>query len=277
MPDSMHDAIFRRGSRTYFTSSRFFPRAFREEVAVLYGFVRTADDFVDSVPPDTQGFLRFRLDYSRGLEEEQSGVPVIDAFLQLGRRKGFKPEWTEAFLDSMQWDLGEAVCRTVRETERYIHGSAEVIGFMMAALMNLPDVAFPYAGELGRAMQYINFIRDIREDLELGRCYLPLNEIHASGLKSLEEGEARAKPQRFEAFIRGQLRRYRKWQAEAEKGFRFLPRAFLIPVKTASDMYGWTARRIEKQPLVVFRKKVKPARMRILGAAVMNTTFLRST
>jgi phytoene synthase len=64
--------------------------------------------------------------------------------------------------------------------------------------------------------------------------------------------------------MRHHLELYRGWQAEAEAGYRYIPRRYLIAVKTAADMYNWTARRIQKDPLVVFRRKVKPSRGRIL-------------
>ncbi len=268
MPDPQSTHIFRRGSRTYFNSSRFFPQAIRRDVGILYAFVRTADDFVDVHPQQREGFLRFRSHFEEALGEGKTESPVIDRFIGLMRRRGFEETWVQAFLDSMEMDLDRSIYRTLQETERYIHGSAEVIGFMMAALMELDPKSFPYAGRLGKAMQYLNFIRDIQEDLELGRCYLPQDEMRSRGLSSLEAHEVEQQAPAFRDFIRSQIQRYRAWQEEAEKGFVYLPRAYLIPIKTASEMYSWTARRIEKDPFIVYRTKVKPSRARIYAAGI---------
>lgn len=270
--DRIFADIFRRGSRTYSRSARFFPRAAREEVGVLYGFVRTADDFVDRSPQDAVGFEEFRRAYAarRAGTAASSAGPVIDRFVKLAERRAFDPAWVEAFLDSMALDLAKKDYANIGETLAYIYGSAEVIGLMMSRIMELEAVALPYARLLGRAMQYINFLRDIREDLELGRTYLPRDEMRSSGLASLDEVEARARPEAFRAFIRSQIARYRAWQAEAEKGLRSVPRRFRIPVRTAAQMYEWTARRIEADPFVVYRRKVRPSKARITLAGLHN-------
>jgi phytoene synthase len=263
--------VFRRGSRTYFNSTRFFPAAVRRDVTALYAFVRTADDFVDGVPQDAAGFEAFRRAYGDGRAGGRpSGDPVVDAFLELAGRRAFEPAWVDAFLDSMSMDLTKKDYENLGETLLYVYGSAEVIGLMMARIMGLGDDALDAARLLGRAMQYINFIRDLREDRALGRTYLPRREMRAAGLDSLGEEEARRKPEAFRAFLRGEIARYHAWQAEAEKGYALLPRRYRVPVQTAGDMYKWTARRIEADPFLVFRGAVKPSRARIVGTGWRN-------
>lgn len=269
--ERVHSGIFRRGSRTYFNSTRFFPAAARRDVTALYAFVRTADDFVDAAPQDAAGFGSFR----RAYHESRAGGPgpadpVIEAFVELSARRSFDPAWIDSFLDAMAADLVKREYATIDETLGYVYGSAEVIGLMMARIMGLDDAAHPPARLLGRAMQYINFIRDIREDLGLGRTYLPRDEIRAAGLASLDEEAARRAPEAFRGFIRGQIARYRSWREEAAAGFELMPRRFRVPVRTAADMYDWTARRIEAEPLIVFREKVRPSRGRVLGAGLRN-------
>lgn len=266
--DPVFRRIFRRGSRTYFHSTRFFPSDTRRDVACLYAFVRTADDFVDRVPQDREGFLAFRKAYEiRRDDGDVPGTgtdPVISHFCELARRRRFDPAWVEAFLNSMAMDLTRTGYATLKETLSYIYGSAEVIGLMMATVMDLPPRALPFARLLGRAMQYINFIRDIREDGVLGRTYLPADAMNRQGLASLSEAEARRKPEAFRTFLRAEIARYRVWQTGAEKGYAFIPRRFLVPIRTAAEMYAWTARTIAADPFVVFRLKVKPSRSRIL-------------
>jgi len=256
-----HYETFKRGSKTYFNSSLFFPEYIRRDVFALYGFVRVADDFVDSTPQDAEGFYRFTKRYRQAMAGEPSGDTIVDSFVELLRRREFDPKWVDAFLHSMELDLSKRCYDSLDETLEYIYGSAEVIGLFMARIMDLPFRSYESAKLQGRAMQYINFIRDIDEDLSLGRRYLPLD---GSSLVKLERDYVSKQADEFCSFVRHHLDLYRRWQAEAESGYHFIPKRYLIPVKTASDMYRWTARRIERNPLVVYTRKVKPPKIRIM-------------
>jgi phytoene synthase len=264
-------AIFRRGSRTYFMSSLFFPEELRVKVTTLYAFVRIADDFVDQVPGDAQGFVNFEKTYHETLKGNFSGNHVIDAFVELVHREDFDPEWVESFLAAMRSDLYHQPCTCIADTINYMHGSAEVIGLMMARLMKLPPESYPSAMLLGRAMQYINFLRDIHEDFLLGRSYLPADELNHYGFEKLTPSTAKENPKEFENFMHRQIDRYHKWQAEAEAGFHFLPWRARVPIATASDMYKWTAQCILADPFRVFREKTKPSRRRVLIQGVVNS------
>jgi len=267
---SVFEEIFRRGSRTFFNSSLFFPAKVRRDVIILYAFVRTADDFVDSVPQDKEGFHAFRARYELARTTgRDSGDPIVDSFIELSRRRKFEDAWAEAFLNSMEADLTGKRYEAPDEVLVYIHGSAEVIGFFMAAIMELPRNAMEAAAFLGRAMQYINFIRDIAEDNELGRTYLPLA---GSGLEDLAEDTARSKPETFTRFIRSQIHLYREWQDRAETEFGSIPWRSRVAVMTASEMYKWAATKIYRNPFIVYEKKVKPSRQTILFSLLRNAS-----
>ncbi|ORC37842.1 phytoene synthase [Marispirochaeta aestuarii] len=263
----LHRDIFKAGSKTYFNSSLFFPKKVREEVFILYAFVRVADNYVDAIPQDREGFNRFRENYRRAVKGEITGDPVTDSFVKLASLRDFDPLWTEAFFKSMEMDLHKKNYDSLEETLEYIYGSAEVIGLFMARIMGLPDEAHHPACRLGRSMQYINFIRDIAEDNSFGRRYLPLEE---SGLVSLKEEETRKKPEQFRRFMQLQTERYKEWQREAEEGYALIPRRYRIPIRTAGDMYTWSAGIIEQDPFIVYRRKVKPSRARIIASIAAN-------
>ncbi|MCG8480971.1 MAG: squalene/phytoene synthase family protein, partial [Spirochaetales bacterium] len=193
--------------------------------------------------------------------------PIIDGYVALAERRNFEEEWTEAFFTSMAMDLDVSVHATLEDSLKYIYGSAEVIGLFMARIMGLDEEAMHSARLLGRAMQYINFIRDIAEDNELGRTYLPISE---TSLGSLDETAARDRPQEFRAFVDAQLERYIAWQAEAEAGYQLIPKRYRIAIKTAGDMYKWTGHMIAQNPFIVFDRKVKPNRARIVFTGLFN-------
>jgi len=275
-PLSPYKSIFRAGSKTYFYSSFFFDGPTREQVSRLYAFVRLADNYVDATPQDSIGFFNFRSKFTSLFAEtiplevtSITSVPetIIASFVELMREKSFELAWVEAFLDAMQADLTKSRYQTIAETESYMYGSAEVVGLMMARIMNLPDEALWQARMLGRSMQYINFIRDIDEDNQLGRVYLPQEELQKHGLTDLTRSRALSQKPEFHAFIAEQVDRYLAWLEIAETGYAYIPNRYLIPIKTASDMYRWTALEIRKRPETVFERKLKPSVGRIFGFA----------
>ena len=259
--------IFRRGSTTFYNSSRFFPADVRAEVTALYAFVRLADDFVDALPQDGEGFAAFRREYESAASGDSVEHPVIRAFVELAQRRRFEREWVDCFLDTMAQDLWKRDYATLEETLQYTNGSAEVVGLMMARVMGLSPDAEPYARLLGRAFQYVNFIRDTKEDALMGRTYLPRDEMREAGLRDLSPESAERHPEAFNRYVRAQIARYRAWQREGAEGFRFIPANSLAPIRTAAAMYEHTARVIERNPLVVFQRKVKPSKTRVLYMA----------
>ena len=265
------DEIFRKGSTTYYYSTKLFPAKIRKEVTQLYNFVRVADNYVDAVPQDTEGFMDFKEEYYRVRDGNKSDNEVITEFVDLSNKREFKTEWIEAFLYSMEMDTRKSTYEDLDELDTYLYGSAEVIGLMMNKVMNIDSNANDSARYLGKAMQFINFIRDIDEDLDLKRTYFPVEDLEAFGLSGLTRGEARRKPKQFKAFIRSQIHLYFKWQKRAELGFEFIPKNMRIAVKTASDMYLWTAKEIYKNPFIVYDLKIKPSWSKVLLNGLKNT------
>jgi phytoene synthase len=264
-------SIFRSGSRTYFYSSIFFPPDVREDVFTLYAFVRTADDFVDQVPQDIQGFERFVALYQKAVNGHFTGNEVVDGFAQLSRRKGFRSEWTESFIAAMRQDLHVKEYETVSDVQGYMYGSAEVIGLFMARIFGLPEDAHFTARRLGTAMQYVNFLRDVGEDYGLGRTYIPQEVLKQFGMAGDLRDWAKVQPEGFAAMMRNEVQRYKKWQAEAEQGYRFLPSRYRVPIQTAADMYDWTARKIDENPSIVLERTLRPSVPRIVLQLVRNS------
>jgi 15-cis-phytoene synthase len=266
--------IFKKGSKTYFYSTIFFPKAVKRDVFLLYSFLRKADDYVDSIPQDSEGFYALKDRYSEAKKGGITGDVVVDSFVELANRKNFKDSWVEAFLNSMEMDIYKSSYQTMDELMKYLYGSSEVVGLFMAKIMNLSEESYNGARHLGRAMQYINFIRDINEDIMLGRIYFPADDLEEFGLENLEEKHTRNNIEGFKGFVRKQLDTYKDWQRTAETSFSYIPYRYLISIKTASDMYNWTAKEIETDPLVVYRRKVKPSAPKIVFNVFSNSIGL---
>jgi len=263
--------VFSNGSTTYFTSSFFFPPNVQRDVARLYAFVRIADDYVDSIPQKKDEYFAFKEDYLRTMKGQKTENFFVHTFVELMHEKKFDPSWVEAFFTSMEMDITGYTYKTIADTEKYMYGSAAVIGLFMAKILGLPEKSYDAAQSLGNAFQYINFLRDIKEDLTLKRNYFPQDELTQAGILSLEESETRKKPDDFIYWMRKQISRYIVWQHQATVAYEYIPRRYRIPIKTAADMYYWTAMQIEKNPFIVYRKKVKPSRWTIVLKGIVNT------
>jgi phytoene synthase len=268
--DRLHRDIFQGGSKTYYNASRLFPKAVRRDVFILYAFVRVADNLVDDRPVYPEEFRAFRQRWRDAWAGKPAGDAVIDPFVDLSRSKGFDPQWTEDFLATMETDLEARPLDCLDDVLRYTWGSAEVIGLFMLKLLGIPDEARTTACLMGRSMQFINFLRDVAEDHQLGRRYLPLGD---SGLGALTPEAAAADPEAFRRFLRAQAAYYTQWQTAAREGYGWLPWRYRLAIKTASDLYNWTARVILADPMVVWERKVKPSKARILWTALGNVFY----
>lgn len=277
---NLERTIFRDGSTTYYWSSKFFPRDVRSDVFKLYSFVRTVDDYVDSTPPKRAAFKALRRNWRAAiadphfdpepLPEDTLDERVIKNMVAVHRKYAFDPAWVAAFFDSMQADLDGREYQTIDDTLWYMYGSAEVIGLMMAKIMNLSPEAYGAAKVQGRAMQFINFLRDVAEDYDLGRQYIPQEDLDRFELPNLARETAREFPAAFKKLMQYELARYDRWQTEANAGLQHVPSRLRIPLKTAIDMYNWTGKQIARSPLLIYDRKVKPQKTRVLRSGIKN-------
>ena len=172
--------ITRRYSTSFSMGIRLFHKRFRAPICGIYGFVRFADEIVDTFHdfPKEEMLQRFREDTWRAIDERISLNPVLHAFQQVVHRYGIDRDLIEAFLHSMEMDLTNSAYDPAGY-EEYIYGSAEVVGLMCLRVFCEGDdekyqgLKYP-ARRLGAAFQKINFLRDIRSDYdERGRIYFP--------------------------------------------------------------------------------------------------------
>jgi len=263
MTPNQNASIFKKGSVTYYYSSLFFTGQIKQDVFTFYAYVRVIDDFVDAVVPELGPFESMWEDTLTCWAGKSVQNKIVNNFIELAKRKRFEWKWIEAFWIAMRSDLTKKKYLNMTELYTYTYGSAEVIGLMMARILGLSEQSFETAALMGRSMQYLNFIRDVKEDDDLGRNYLGY------------EPEDVKSPVKWNFFIREHLDRLALLQQQAEKGYHFIPKKNLIPIKTAVDLYLWTAKRIYEDPSVVWKKKIKPSVFRVLYYIIKNTVILR--
>ncbi|MBP7774653.1 phytoene/squalene synthase family protein [Candidatus Woesebacteria bacterium] len=262
--------LFKKASVTYYTASLFFPKQSREAVTILYAFVRTVDDFIDTQSQNALGYYAFVAEYRHALHvNKRSENQIIAEFILLQQKFQFKQVWIDAFLKAMELDLYKHQYRTLEELEHYMYGSAEVIGLMLCRIFEVSEKLYPAARMLGKTMQYINFLRDVAEDYGLERQYLPSEICDACGVYSLQKPKDSVEEACFSKLLTQELGRYKLWSNSASQGIARLPKQYRVPVRTAARMYDWTAKRILQNPMIVWQKKVKPHPLRVIFQALL--------
>ncbi|SDC48128.1 phytoene/squalene synthase family protein [Actinokineospora iranica] len=175
-----------RYGRTYFLATRLLPPPRRPSIHALYAFARVADEIVDTPGPDpTTALTELDLALKGALTGEPVSDPVLRALTDTVRRHDLDPALFADFLASMRMDLTVTDYPDFAALARYTHGSASVIGLMLLPVLGtvVPRAdAAPYASALGTAYQLTNFLRDVGEDLDRGRVYLPADELAAFGV-----------------------------------------------------------------------------------------------
>lgn len=167
-------------STSFSLGIRFLAKKFREPIYAIYGFVRFADEIVDTFHDFDKASLlqRFRQDTYKALEEGISLNPILNSFQATARKHNIPIGLIDTFLDSMEMDLHDRKYDQA-SYEQYILGSAEVVGLMCLCVFVEGNVEaykrLEYnAMRLGSAFQKINFLRDLQADYqELGRAYFP--------------------------------------------------------------------------------------------------------
>jgi phytoene synthase len=182
--------------RTYFLATRLLPLARRPAIHALYGLARYADEIVDDLadhrpwPQRLAELDRLADQLREGLKRGRCRHPVLAAPVDTAGRYRIDPQYFTDFMTSMRMDRpveqgGVAGYRTFDELARYVHGSAAVIGLQVLPVLGtvVPrEEAEPHAAALGIAFQVTNFLRDVGEDLDRGRVYLPADELAAFGV-----------------------------------------------------------------------------------------------
>lgn len=255
--------IFKQYSRTYYYSAYCFPRPVRWRVCALYAFFRLPDEIVDHIDRDNRErgedprreLGAFREAFERAWASGHSEHPVLRAFCATARRFGIRKEWADAFLDSMALDLTVTCYETYDDLRHYVYGSAEVVGLMMAAVLGAPPEGFPAARDLGLAMQLTNFYRDIGEDWDRGRIYVPLEDLDRFGIDR-REWNSQVDPVKFNGLLRFQAERNWEIYKDAHAGLAYIPRHSRLAVALSSSGYQRTLQRITRDPMAVWNARV---------------------
>ena len=262
--------------KTYYLATLLLPKAKRPFVHALYGFARYADEIVDDLASELSVEEKAEVlskwgngvlaDLKKGTSQDHVGRALIDTV----NRFDIPHEHFEAFLHSMTMDLTVQEYESYEDLLEYVYGSAAVIGLEMVPILGpLHNDAFEAAKKLGIAFQLANFIRDVDEDLDRGRVYLPLKELAQFGVTREMLEERVLTPEIIEA-LKFQIARVRQLQAEAAPGITMLEASSRPCIEAASTLYCGIVDEVEKIGYDIFNHRAKTStarRIRVAGAA----------
>ncbi|WP_190059403.1 phytoene/squalene synthase family protein, partial [Streptomyces echinoruber] len=273
-----------RHGRTYFLATRLLPPDRRPAVHALYGFARRADDIVDHLGGPSRGpslgadraraLARLEKRLRDALAGRPAAEPVVRAVADTAGRYGIDPAYFTDFMASMRSDLTVTGYATYGELRAYMHGSAAVIGLQMLPVLGTVtsrEEAAPHAAALGVAFQLTNFLRDVGEDLDRGRVYLPADLLAAHGVdRALLQWSRRTgrRDARITAALRAAEDLTRAVYREAAPGLAMLDPLARPCIRTAHVLYRGILDRIAAEGYaVVHRRAVVPGRTRAAVAA----------
>jgi len=262
--------------KTYYLATLLLPKAKRPHVHALYGFARYADEIVDdlgstlSAKEKRDSLERWSeqllQDIAHGRSHDHIGRALVDTV----RRFDIPIAYFEAFLHSMSMDLSVAEYETYEDLMEYVYGSAAVIGLQMVHVLGTVEgkksEALIPAEKLGIAFQLANFIRDVGEDLERGRVYLPMSELRAHGVTRAMLENRTLTPQIIEA-LKFQIARVRALQTEANAGINLLSPDARPCIRAASELYCGIVDEVEKIDYNIFEKRAKTSTLRRASVA----------
>jgi phytoene synthase len=260
--------------KTYYLATLLLPPAKRPYVHALYGFARYADEIVDdlaSTLTESQKADQLAVwgnDFLSKFDSGETSDPVCLAVLDTVRRWNIPREHFEAFLHSMTMDLTVTEYETYEDLYEYVYGSAAVIGLQMVPILDPSnEEAYRYATELGVAFQLANFIRDVGEDLDRGRVYLPLSELAKFGVTRADLEKRVATPE-IKAALKFQVERVKALEKSSRTGIAMLGKASQPCIETARILYCGIVDAVEEIDFEVFAKRATVSMTRRLKVAV---------
>ena len=257
--------VTRSYSTSFSSAAKMLAPSIRGDIYNIYGFVRFADEIVDTFHDYNKKELldRFESELKYALENKISLNPILNSFQYTFHKYGISHHLVDSFLESMRMDLTNTVFKSEAEYKAYIYGSANVVGLMCLHVFTQGDTAkFDQlkvsAMALGSAFQKVNFLRDLKSDFEnLNRSYFP--QIN---LRELDEVSKAAIIQEIEADF-----------ALGHAGILKLPNSSKFGVYMAYRYYWELLRKLKNTPsLEIKKKRIRVSKYQKLG--LLATTYV---
>ena len=245
-------ALTARHAKSFYISARFLPPERRWGTYALYGFCRYADNLIDLPRQRTReqqlleiSHLADELDIA--YQAGESEHPILKPFVAVAARYGIPMEYPRDLLRGCEMDIRFTGYETFKDLYVFCYRVAGVVGLMMTHILGYTnDEAFVPAEKLGIAMQLTNILRDVQEDKNMGRIYLPRQELKACQVAEEDIFAERMSPN-LASLIRSQVERAYEYYQEAERGIPMLDKSSQFAIYSASRIYRGILYKIERQ------------------------------
>jgi 15-cis-phytoene synthase len=280
-------AITRHHAKTFYLSTRFLPNEKQRSIFAIYALCRYIDDIVDETfdvnhkrdinPVEVRRViddLCIRLE--NAYETGQADSPILIAFADTLKSYHIPKNLPLELIEGVCMDLHQNRFSTFNEVYTYSYKVASVVGLMTSEVFGYTDEkALEHAIDLGIAMQLTNILRDIAEDLNRNRIYIPLEDLDRFGISEADMFN-KTKDQRFFDLMHYQIERARQYYHSADKGIPLLNTDARLPVYLARMNYSRILDRIEDDVFKVFDQRAylsTSEKLAILPKAWINTMF----
>jgi phytoene synthase len=241
-------------SRSFHLASGLLKADKRQAVRALYAFCRTTDDIVDDHQSDASALLQTWRERALGWHPPQHDL-VAFAWADARSRYGIPQRYAEQLIDGVARDMIQNRYQNFEDLSTYCYGVASTVGLMSMHIIGYEDeAAVRYAIKLGVALQLTNILRDVAEDWQRGRLYLPLDELQEFGLSEADI-EAATVDDRWRAFMQFQITRARQIYEEAWPGIQMLDGSGRFSIAAAATFYRAILDDIEAHDYDVFSRR----------------------
>lgn len=275
-------ASIQKHSKSFALAAKLLPPEVNHAAVVLYAYCRRADDMIDLCPEAEQG------ERLRQLQEELAQIyagaaqsdPLLARFQQVAQKYAVPRVYLDELLLGMQMDTERVRYRTLEDLLLYAYRVAGVVGLMMCHVMGVRDGrALSHAAHLGIAMQLSNIARDVHEDWQRGRVYLPESLLEAFGVRGLDPTLGQPLPRSAAAGIAGAteslLKHADRFYRSGDAGVPYLSFRCGIAIRAARLVYGEISTRVRQQGCDPFAPRAvvsKGRKLALVGYALWLST-----
>ncbi len=257
-------------SKSFYFSTRMLPKEQRWATYALYGFCRHCDNLIDTPRQRTETEIvreiqRLTEELQVAYNTGESQHPIIRVFILVAKAYSIPIEYPLDLLKGVTMDVQQSRYKTFDELSLFCYRVAAVVGLMMTHVLGYKDErAFDYAKQLGIAMQLTNILRDIKEDKDMGRIYLPQKDLVRFGVLEQDILEEKVTP-RLKELMKFQIERADRYYTESMPGISLLETESQYAIYSAAKIYRGILRKIEEHNYNPFLSRVFVPSSRKIG------------
>jgi 15-cis-phytoene synthase len=247
-------------AKTFYLSLAFLNNQKRQDIYAVYGFCRFSDNLVDDEPDKKEAEKNlnlWRTELQAGIDQGDSEDIVLKSFIFVLKKYNIDSKLAFDLLEGMEMDLKQSRFDTYDELLNYCYLVASVPGLLVLNILGYTDKekAVKYGAELGKAMQLTNILRDLKEDFERDRIYLPKQDLQKYGVSDKDFGLP-IPTENLRLLIADYATKANQFYQESNKGIEYLTKDSRFVVKTANKLYSAILLKIQQKNYDVFSKRI---------------------